>query len=177
MLDRRHHRLRDPHGRWRPRAGGAALVVGLHGVALALTAAIGPAPARNVAAQAIDVRLLASPQRHAASTSPLPAVAVSLVRPAAPPLRSIPDFGIEPPAAHPAAAIASDRDHVPRSDVAAMRTDASVPAAAAEPAQIRPVTCARFDPPEQPALSRRLGVSGVVVLRVLIDESPWRREC
>jgi protein TonB len=177
MLDRRHHRLRDPHGRWRPRAGGAALVVGLHGVALALTVAIGPAPARNVAAQAIDVRLIASPQHHAASTSPLPAAAVSLAQPEAPLLPSVPGFTIQAAVVHAAAAIASPRDHLPPKYTEATPTDApaSVPAAT-EPAQIRRVAYERFGPPEYPPMSRRLGESGVVVLRVLIDEVGLPRE-
>jgi protein TonB len=40
----------------------------------------------------------------------------------------------------------------------------------AAPVQVEHIAYARFEPPRYPALSRRLGEEGVVVLRVLIDE-------
>jgi protein TonB len=165
------------HRLWRPHAGGAALVVGLHGVVLALALALDVAPARTAASQPIEVRLIAAPQRVAAAVPEPSVVAVSLLPPPPMPSLLVPDFAIQTAVAPAAPAIAAQRGAEPELAVAAAHErPAGVAAPPAEPVHIQHVAYARFDPPAYPPLSRRLGESGVVVLRVLIDEAGLPRE-
>ncbi len=188
MLDRRHNRLAQPHSRLRPHASGVALAVGLHAALLGLALAVDVAPSRTAASRPIEVRLIDPPQRFPVAVPEPPVVAVRLALPAALPLLPIPDFAVQttapPPApldfaVQPAAAPVDAGQREVGSQVAAAAPQArpaAVGPATAEPAQIRQVAYAQFDPPEYPPLSRRLGESGVVVLRVLIDEEGVPRE-
>jgi protein TonB len=177
MLEDRRPFRPTAHRLWHPHAGGAALVVGLHGVVLTLALALDVAPARTAASQPIEVRLIAPPQRLPAAVPEPPVVAVRLAPPAALPTLPIPDFAIQTAAAPATPAVGAQRDVEPQLAVAAAQArPAAAAPATAEPAQIRQVAYARFDPPEYPPLSRRLGESGVVVLRVLIDEQGVPRE-
>jgi protein TonB len=176
MLEDRRPFRPTAHRLWHPHAGGAALVVGLHGVVLGLALALDVAPARTAASQAVEVQLIAAPQRVAAAVPEPSVVAVSLLPPPMPSL-PVPDFAIQTAVAPAAPAIAAQRGAEPELAVAAAHErPAGVAAPPAEPVQIQHVAYARFDPPAYPPLSRRLGESGVVVLRVLIDEAGLPRE-
>lgn len=155
------------HGR---RLGGLAVVIALHAlVALAVLAATelrevirAPAP--------VQVRLLPSaPPRQPEPPRPLtfapkfvtpPPVTVPMPElPDLPPLPELPAItAAAVPAAEAAPAVTTPGGG-----------DGGAPHPAA-PVQVEHIAYARFDPPQYPPLSRRLGEEGVVVLRVLIDE-------
>lgn len=161
-----------PH-RFSGRLGGAALVVGLHAVVLALVLAAGSGRVVLTAPQQpVQVRLLAA---QPTASQPLPPPLPPAPRPIAPPpvaiaLPELPPLPLSagptmaPQAAAPAEPAPSP---VPRVDRSA---DGEREPAEAAPVFVEQIAYARFDPPPYPALSRRLGEQGLVLLQVLIDE-------
>lgn len=154
------------------RLGGAALIVALH-VALA-TLAVVATGARPWASPPppVQVRLIELPVRR--DPQPLPPAAVRLAAVPLPtvPLPEIP--AIEPPREPVAASSAASPAPV-EADGAALQPAApavvaAAPARETAPVAVEQVAYLRFDPPQYPALSRRLGEQGVVLLRVEIDE-------
>lgn len=161
----RHSNRFSPH-----RIGGAAVVAGLHGLVVSIALAIGGEGASSRAPRAVEVRLIDAPGRREPEPS-LPAVVPALRPPAALSLPPLPDVAIElqraPAIAPPIAAPAGSP---PPATADASARVAPRADAAAEPAHVRHVEYAQFEPPAYPPLSRRLGEQGLVVVRVLIDE-------
>ncbi|GIL07264.1 MAG: hypothetical protein BroJett031_37840 [Betaproteobacteria bacterium] len=162
----RHSNRFSPH-----RIGAAAVVAGLHGVVVSMIAlAIGGERAPTRAARAVEVRLIDAPGRSEPELF-LPPVVPALRPPAALSLPPLPDVAIElqraPAIAPPIAAPAGSP---PPATADASARVAPRADAAAEPAHVRHVEYAQFEPPAYPPLSRRLGERGLVVVRVLIDE-------
>lgn len=151
------------------RCTGLAVVAGLHGVVLSIALAIDVERAPATAPRAVEVRLLDAPSRREAQPAPPPIAAV--LRPAAPiDLPPLPDIAIQAPAAI-APAIGTPAEPSPPVAEAASALAATDEVAPAQPRFVQRVQYERFDPPAYPALSRRLGEHGVVVIRVLIDEA------
>lgn len=168
MLVRHPHRF-SPH-----RIGGVAVVAGLHGVVISLALVIDGERAPAPAVRAVEVRLIDAPGRSESDLF-LPTVAPALRPPAAPSLPPLPDVAIEvqpaPAIAPPVAlSIAAPAGSPPPATADASARVAKRADAATEPAYVRHVEYAKFEPPAYPLLSRRLGEQGLVVVRALIDE-------
>lgn len=164
----------------------AAAVLLLHVVAVAALSAI-EATRPTAAPNAVVVRLVETPPPPGPQPHPplsfdlapprLPPAVIALPRIAvadlqAPPAEAVPAAGVGSTAASPATGGTAASDPVPARS-SAPEPPASAPAA---PVFVQQLRYARFEPPEYPSLSRRLGESGLVMVRVVIDEQGVPRE-
>jgi protein TonB len=172
-------RRRDPYrSSQRPRTIAVALVVALHVVVIFLLWRIGPARNAIVAATPVIVHLvpLPEPAKPPPPEPPKPVIKVRQPPIQPPPAREqVEEIPPPPVAVEPAPTAITLPEPAPAPAVEVV----AAPAAEVAP----PVTPPRFDvdylrnpSPGYPAMSRRLGEQGRVVLRVLVDPDGAPRE-
>ncbi|MCS6944015.1 MAG: TonB family protein [Sutterellaceae bacterium] len=122
----------------------------------------------------VEVRLIDAPQPPRSDPpKPIPTAPKAVAPAATVPLPEVPPMAPpeEPAIAAAAAPVPADPAPTAPAPVGSLGSAGEpAPAAAAPPVLVEQVAYAHFVPPQYPAVSRRLGEQGLVVLRVLIDE-------
>ena len=144
----------------------AALVAGLHLILIVALAAVAVRPQLETLLTRLEVKVIEEPPPPPVEKAkPLPMAPKAVVRPR-------PEPAPQPPVLESVAPAAPVTIAPPPPPVVAPAREAAAPPPPPPPA---PVTAARFDadylrnpPPAYPALSRRMGEQGQVMLRVLV---------
>ena len=157
---------------WR-RLGSGAFIVAVHAAVAALALAGAGVRPPTSAPPPVQVRLIEPTVAIAPPPPPLAAPRLVPVPLPTVPLPEVPAVELprESVVASTASQAAEDSQQGSAPQPAAHATVAPAPPARGEaPVEVEHVAYLHFDPPPYPALSRRLGEQGVVLLRVLIDE-------